>query len=211
MGISRDSRHKRRKTGGRMPIHQKKRAFEKARQPAMTKIGHKRVHVVRCRGGNMKYRALRLDAGNFVWTSESLAAKSRVLWVVYNATNNELVRTNTLTKNTIVEIDATPFKALYSKKYGVDLGKVKKEKEETEQKKEQSEKAKKVWEDKKKKWEELSKNLFIDSLVKEEFKVGRLLACISSRPGQSGRADGYILEGPELEFYKKKIEKKSKQ
>jgi len=27
MGISRDSRHKRRLTGGRMPVHKKKRAF----------------------------------------------------------------------------------------------------------------------------------------------------------------------------------------
>ena len=158
----------------------------------------------------MKYRALRLDAGNFVWTSENLAAKSRILWVVYNATNNELVRTNTLTKNTIVEIDATPFKALYSKKYGADLGKVKKEKEE-EVKKEKTEKAKAKFEEIKKKWEANSKDRTLETLVAEEFKAGRLLACIASRPGQSGRADGYVLEGPELEFYKKKIEKKSKQ
>ena len=39
------------------------------------------------------------------------------------------------------------------------------------------------------------------------FKSGRLLAAISSRPGQSGRADGYILEGPELAFYRKKLRK----
>jgi len=211
MGISRDSRHKRRKTGGRMPIHQKKRAFEKARQPAMTKIGHKRIHSVRCRGGNMKYRALRLDAGNFIWTSESLGSKSRILWVVYNATNNELVRTNTLTKNTIVEIDATPFKNLYSKKYGTDLGKVKKEKEEAEHKKDKTQKAKEKWEKIQKKWEELGKTRVVEPLIQEQMKTGRLLACISSRPGQSGRADGYILEGTELEFYKKKIVKKAKQ
>jgi len=211
MGISRDSRHKRRKTGGRMPIHQKKRAFEKARQPAMTKIGHKRIHSVRCRGGNMKFRALRLDVGNFCWTSESLASKSRILWVVYNATNNELVRTNTLTKNTVIEIDATPFKNLYSKKYGVDLGKVKKEKEEQEHKKEKTEKAKEKFQKIQKKWEELGKTITLDPLMAEQMKTGRLLACISSRPGQSGRADGYILEGTELEFYKKKIVKKSKQ
>lgn len=208
MGISRDSRHKRRKTGGRMPIHQKKRAFEKARQPAMTKIGHSRVHPVRCRGGNMKYRALRLDLGNFCWTSENLASKTRILWVVYNATNNELVRTNTLTKNTVVEIDATPFKALYTKKYGVDLGKTKKEEVQT---KEKTERALKKFEEIKATWEKNSKDRFIDALLAEEFKAGRLLACISSRPGQSGRADGYILEGTELEFYKKKLEKKSKQ
>ena len=33
-------------------------------------------------------------------------------------------------------------------------------------------------------------------------------ACISSRPGQCGRADGYILEGSELHFYQRKIRSK---
>lgn len=35
----------------------------------------------------------------------------------------------------------------------------------------------------------------VDPNVQEQFSTGRLLACISSRPGQSGRCDGYILEG----------------
>ena len=39
----------------------------------------------------------------------------------------------------------------------------------------------------------------IDSLLETQFAAGRLYAAISSRPGQSGRADGYILEGKELE------------
>ena len=39
----------------------------------------------------------------------------------------------------------------------------------------------------------------IDNLLETQFAAGRLYACISSRPGQSGRADGYILEGKELE------------
>jgi small subunit ribosomal protein S8e len=50
----------------------------------------------------------------------------------------------------------------------------------------------------------------IDAKVVEQFAQQRLLACISSRPGQSGRADGYILEGRELEFYSKKIEARKK-
>ncbi|KAF3565785.1 hypothetical protein DY000_02018363 [Brassica cretica] len=48
----------------------------------------------------------------------------------------------------------------------------------------------------------------LDSHIEDQFASGRLLACISSRPGQCGRADGYILEGKELEFYQKKIQKK---
>ena len=34
----------------------------------------------------------------------------RILDVVYNATSNELVRTKTLLKNAIVQIDGQPFK-----------------------------------------------------------------------------------------------------
>ncbi len=41
-----------------------------------------------------------------------------------------------------------------------------------------------------------------------QFAGGRLLAAISSRPGQCGRVDGYILEGKELEFYQRKLQKK---
>lgn len=45
----------------------------------------------------------------------------------------------------------------------------------------------------------------VESTVDDQFTTGRLYAIISSRPGQSGRCDGYILEGKELEFYLKKI------
>ncbi|CDP13756.1 unnamed protein product [Coffea canephora] len=48
----------------------------------------------------------------------------------------------------------------------------------------------------------------IDPHFEEQFAGGRLLAAISSRPLQCGRADGYILEGKELEFYVKKIQRK---
>jgi small subunit ribosomal protein S8e len=48
----------------------------------------------------------------------------------------------------------------------------------------------------------------LDSHIVEQFATGRLYAAISSRPGQSGRVDGYILEGKELEFYLKKLPKR---
>lgn len=71
MGISRDRRHKHRKTGGRFPVHQKKRKHELGRPAAVTKLGSKRVRPVRCRGGNIKHRAIRLDTGNYCWASQS--------------------------------------------------------------------------------------------------------------------------------------------
>merc|ERR1719218_320884 len=108
-----------------MNIHQKKRKFEMGRPAAMTKLGTKRVRPVRCRGANMKYRALRLDSGNFSWGSENVAKKVRILDVIYNASNNELVRTKTLVKNSIIQVDAQPFKQYYAKRFGVELGKKK--------------------------------------------------------------------------------------
>lgn len=85
-------------------------------------IGQYRVHAVRTRGGNTKQRALRLDAGNFAWSSEGATRKTRIIDVVYNASNNELVRTKTLVKNAIVVIDATPFRQWYESHYILPLG-----------------------------------------------------------------------------------------
>ena len=125
MGISRDSRHKRSHTGAKRAQYRKKRKFELGRQSANTKIGQKRIHVVRVRGGNLKYRALRLETGNFSWGTQSTTHKARIVRVVYNSTNNELVRTNTLVKGCIVEIDAVPFRQWYEKHYALTLSKKK--------------------------------------------------------------------------------------
>ncbi|CAI0379120.1 unnamed protein product, partial [Linum tenue] len=127
------------------------------RQPANTKLSsNKTVRRVRVRGGNVKWRALRLDTGNFSWGSEAVTRKTRLLDVVYNASNNELVRTQTLVQ-------------WYLQHYGVDIGRKK-------------------------------KNPAAAAAAKKEgeFGGGRLLACISSRPGQCGRADGYVSSSQNL-------------
>lgn len=50
----------------------------------------------------------------------------------------------------------------------------------------------------------------LDPALDEQFSTGRLYAAIASRPGQCGRADGYILEGKELEFYVKNLRRRGK-
>lgn len=123
MGISRDKWHKRRATGGKRAPIRMKRKFELGRQPAMTKLGERRVHQVRARGGYIKFRALKLDHGNYAWPGEAVTRKARIISVVYNPTNPEYVRTNTIVKGSVVQIDATPFKNWYQKHYGVVVGK----------------------------------------------------------------------------------------
>lgn len=191
---------------GKRPSPHKKRKFELGRPEAATKLGSgKRVHVVRGRGGNLKYRAIRLESGNFSWGSEVCTRKVRILDVVYNASNNELVRTKTLVKNSVVLVDASPFRQWYEQYYGVKIGMKKKGKhaETTEEKKKKSAHAER-------KVTQRQKVRILEPTIDDQFASGRLLACVSSRPGQCGRCDGYILEGKELEFYQKKLQAKKK-
>merc|ERR1712187_666718 len=194
-----------------MGIHQKKRKFEMGRPAALCKLGSKRVRPVRCRGGNSKFRALRLDSGTYAWGSENCTKKVRILDVVYNATSNELVRTKTLTKNTIVQIDAQPYKQWYLKRYGVELGKKKiKGKEVAKDEKKEAEEPVKKSRHVLAKIAARAAKQKLDPAIEDQFVQGRLLAAIASRPGQCGRCDGYVLEGEELTFYKRKLEKKKK-
>lgn len=138
-----------------------------------SQIGEKRVHRVRTRGGNSKFRALRLDSGSFSWASEGIAAKTRVIDVVYNASNNELVRTKTLVKNAIVVIDATPFRQWYENHYILPLGRKREaKKQEVDENdiinKKRSKKAMS-------KYLARQKYAKVDSSLEEQFSSGRLL------------------------------------
>jgi len=222
MGISRDSLHKRRNTGGKQKPWRKKRKYELGRQPANTKLAashakdkkdadgkvHKvttgDVRLVRCRGGNMKYRALRLDHGNFSWGSENVTRKTRIMDVTYNASNNELVRTKTLVKSAVVQIDAAPFRAWYQQHYGKKIGIKVKNGEKVESEDIDAKRSSAVA----KKLKERNAKHAVAENVDEQFVTGRLYALVTSRPGQCGRCDGYVLEGKELDFYLKKMQKK---
>merc|ERR1711874_290710 len=211
MGISRDSRHKRRLTGGRMPIHKKKRKFESGKPAANTKLAEKRIRLVRSRGGNFKKRALRLNRGNFMWQSEGVTKTSKIVNVVYNPVSNELVRTNTLTKGTICYVDGTPFNAYIHGHYFAKYGVTKDDKVNWNWETKEENKDFKV-EKGTKDAQQIAKgrriNNKVEKALQDQLSKGSCLVKITSRPGQSGRADGVILEGKELEFYLKKLPKK---
>ncbi|CAG7850994.1 40S ribosomal protein S8 {ECO:0000256/RuleBase:RU000669}, partial [Serendipita indica DSM 11827] len=108
---------------------------------------------------------------------QSVTCKTRIISVNYNASNNELVRTNTLVKGAVIQVDATPFRQWYESHYGQPVS------------------TKKGCAAAAPRRQRRKATVGID---KEKFGAGRLYAVISSRPGQVGRADGYILEGKEL-------------
>ena len=214
MGIVRSRLHKRKVTGGKTKIHRKRRQHELGRLPANTRLGARRVTAVRIRGGSHKVRALRLDTGNFAWATEGVAVRARILDVVYNATSNELVRTKALVKNCIVSIDAAPFKLFLAKHYGLELDTKKASKAAKDKKAKRATGPKfdinKASATLKRKWAFRNKTHKMEKAIEEQLKMGRVLARISTRPGQHGRSDGVMLEGAELQFYSKKLDSKKK-
>ena len=137
---------------------------------------------------------------------QAVTRKVRVLDVSYNASNNELVRTQTLVKGAIIQIDAAPFKQWYQQHYGVEVGL--KKKGGAAAAAADGEAAASQSNHLKRKLKQRGQGRKLDQLLDDQFATGRLYASIASRPGQCGRADGYILEGRELEFYLRKMLKK---
>jgi len=115
------------------------------------------------------------------------------------------VRTKTLVKNAIVVIDAAPFRTWYEAHYALPLGHKKNQKLTDEENEIINKKRSKKTQQK---YDERQKTAKVEQSLEDQFQAGRVLAAISSRPGQCGRSDGYILEGKELEFYLRKIKSK---
>ena len=63
-------------------------------------------------------------------------------------------------------------------------------------------KSKSVQEKQQERYQKLGK---VEPALERQFEASRLYAVVASRPGQSGRCDGYVLEGEELAFYQRAI------
>merc|ERR1712154_106433 len=179
-GISKAGRFSRKRTGGRRKQAKKKRAYEKARPASHTKIGQRRVRLVRARGGKYKFRALKLNHGNFAWRSEQCTKKTRITDVVYHPANNEYVRTKTLTKSAIVTIDATPFKLWYRNYYNIDLSQGKSQELKFDQNMSKEEREE---------FESRRTDRILPKNVEEQFKVGKILALILSKENSTSKKE----------------------
>ncbi|KAF7700575.1 40S ribosomal protein S8-B [Cucumispora dikerogammari] len=163
MGITRSNAHKRKPSGARKGIHEKKRKHNLGRAPSNTRIGEPKIKAVRTRGGNQKMRALRTNIGNFAIKSSREIKRVGIEKVLYHPSDNKLVRMNLLTKSAIVKLNPESFQNF------------------------------KIAED-----EHFNVNL----------EKGLLYGRITSRPGQCGTIEGYILQADELQFYENKFLKK---
>lgn len=115
------------------------------------------------------------------------------------------MRTKSLVKGAIILIDSTPFRTWYEQHYGVKMSA---KKGTAAAAKQEEEKVEKKSNSVQRKHATRSKGRVIDPVLADHMAAGKVYACIASRPGQSGRCDGYVLEGKELEFYVKKLKAK---
>jgi len=109
-----------------------------------------------------------------------------------------------LVKGAIVVIDAAPFRQWYESHYGLKIGLKKGQTSHPGDKEEEVKKSHRVM----RKLNARQRIRTLEDPLAHQFTAGRLFAKITSRPGQCGRCDGAVLEGPELAFYTKMMNKK---
>lgn len=98
-------RSKRKVSGGRYQDGRKKKLYEKASNPALTKVDEKvKARVVKTRGGNFKVKALTVAFANVTGTDNKVS-KVKVKAVVENNANRNYVRRNILNKGAIIETE----------------------------------------------------------------------------------------------------------
>jgi small subunit ribosomal protein S8e len=104
-----------------------------------------------------------------------------------------------------VQVDAAPFRQWYEAHYGQPLGRKKQAAKGAPQSEELDKKVSKSVEEKRAK--RMKTQGKVEPALEKQFEASRLYAVVSSRPGQCGRCDGYILEGDELAFYQRAVRK----
>ena len=94
-------RSDRKRTGGRLRPHTKKRKYELGRSPAETEVDEPRIRVVDARGNRKKRRALATNVASVAVGDETVEAE--IEDVVENPANPNYVRRNIVTKGAVIQ------------------------------------------------------------------------------------------------------------
>jgi len=100
------ARSKRKVSGSRYKQSRRKRAYEVARQPALTKLDKTRIKRIPVLGSNEKLRLLSTDTANVVDPKTGKSRTVKIKTILENPANRHYVRRNIMTKGTIIETEA---------------------------------------------------------------------------------------------------------
>ena len=104
MAIS-QARPKRKETGGRYIDYRKKKQYELGREPSFTKLGRKRVRVLRVMGANRKLRLLSTDTANLFDPKSKSFKQAKIKTITDNPANRHFVRRNIMTKGSVIDTE----------------------------------------------------------------------------------------------------------
>ena len=99
-------RSKRKKTGGRYVDYRKKRLHELGRDPSFTKLGKKRIQVIRVMGSNRKLRLLGADTANLYDSKTKTFKQVKIKTITDNPANRHFIRRNIMTKGSVIDTEA---------------------------------------------------------------------------------------------------------
>lgn len=98
-------RSRRKVTGGRYRSARKKKLRDLGREPALTKLGKRRVSKVRTLGGHYKNILLREEMANVFDPRTKKYLKLKIETIVDNPANRHFVRRNIITKGCIIKTE----------------------------------------------------------------------------------------------------------
>ena len=96
-------RSKRKSTGRFLKRNRKKKKYQRSRDYSPAHVGEKKVVKLRIRGGSTKLLTLSTNIANVI--SKGKAQKTKILTVVENPANPQLVRRNIMTKGAIINTE----------------------------------------------------------------------------------------------------------
>lgn len=104
MAIS-QSRPKRKATGGRYIAYRKKKQYELGREPSFTKLGKKRIQVIRVMGASRKLRLLSADTANLFDPKTKAFKQVKIKTITDNPANRHFIRRNIMTKGSVIDTE----------------------------------------------------------------------------------------------------------
>jgi len=99
------SRPKRKQTGARYKDYRKKKQYELGREPSFTKLGKKRLQVLRVMGANRKLRILGADTANLFDSKTRTFRQAKIKTITENPANRHFVRRNIMTKGSVIDTE----------------------------------------------------------------------------------------------------------
>ena len=104
MAIS-QGRPRRKQTGARYKDYRKKRQYELGREPSFTKLGRKRVRIIRTMGANRKLRILSSDTANLFDPKSKSFKQAKIKTITDNPANRHFIRRNIMTKGSVIDTE----------------------------------------------------------------------------------------------------------